>query len=54
MVGIIIGIAGLLTILGVALFTYINRNKEQEARYAPRRTPGVVAHMQYVRKDSKK
>lgn len=35
MVGIIIGIAGLLTILGVALFTYINRNKEQEAGTPP-------------------
>ena len=53
MVGIIIGIAGLLTILGVALFTYINRNKEQEAGTPPP-DAGVVAHMQYVRKDSKK
>ena len=54
MVGIIIGIAGLLTILGVALFTYINRNKEQEAGTPPAGRRGVVAHMQYVRKDSKK
>jgi len=35
MVGIIIGIAGLLTIVGVALFTYISRNKEQEAGTPP-------------------
>ena len=35
MVGIIIGIAGLLSILGVALFTYINRTKEQEPGTPP-------------------
>lgn len=44
MAGIIIGIAGLLCILGVALFTYINRNKEQEAGTPPPEAGCCGAH----------
>lgn len=44
MAGIIIGITGLLSILGVALFTYINRNKEQEAGTPPPEAGCCGAH----------
>ncbi len=44
MAGIIIGIAGLLSILGVALFTYLNRNKEQEAGTPPPEAGCCGAH----------
>ncbi len=44
MAGIIIGIAGLLCILGVALFTYLNRNKEQEAGTPPPEAGCCGAH----------
>ncbi len=44
MAGIIIGIAGLLSLLGVALFTYINRNKPQEAGTPPPEAGCCGAH----------
>lgn len=44
MAGIIIGIAGLLFPLGVALFTYINRNKPQKAGTPPPEAGCCGAH----------